>query len=753
MNSFSFSIVLIAWVACSFIGNAQGDSLSVRDTLPVQFTQQDSLLIVINALHDTTTITDSIKHSEYSLAIDTVKPVETTTADTRLVKLDKVYVDAVAEREFRSNQSVSIIKVDNVAGYRKTIADIIAEEPGVQTRKYGGEGSFQTVSVRGVEGKEVLVFLDGALLNSAMGGAVDLSLIDPENIDEIRLYKGFVPAEFGGNAIGGVIDIRSKHSLRDNSGGVNVSLGAYGSQKYNVQLNRFANEKVRVLGAARIKVSDNDWKYIDLNNTPYNPNDDAIATIKNHKHKGYAFSLLPAYYLSNGRVVNFDISTTSSSTGIPGKKGAENKTALAEQGLLLISLLLSREVASDVKRIVLTPRISYTLSNDKVFWTSLDESMGTSHGSLSTVPNAYGKLESNLSIVSLSTTTDWYITKNIGAVIHVSAKQSVIATNEESSHLPIGSDFPANSQELGIAADVHFSLPMILAVSPEAVVAASVNAVRNETDGGENYLLAKSISHEDTLQYPWSVRGGLSCGVGEYLKLFSNIARYTSIPSIRERYGYNGAFEPNENLRSENGLSVEAGVRFKKRMLRAETVCFYQSTKNGIKLESGGVMTRPVNVEKTRTYGVECSGYVNPFKPVVLTLSGTWQNARNLSHRYSEYGLSLPNEPDLSLQAGCQLTIKGIVLLEYGIGFKTPFYRDVANTWKIPDHGEEYGTFNHSAKTEINISKKIKTGISVSNFTGNVFTYESLLSGADESGYSWTNYPQNEWNIYLRMVF
>src|SRR5512133_883246 len=237
MNSFSFSIVLIAWVACSFIGSAQSYSLSVRDTLPVQFTQRDSISVVIDALHDTTTITDSIKHSEHSLAIDTLKPVETTTADTRLVKLDKVYVDAVAEREFQSNQSVSIIKVDNVAGYRKTIADIIAEEPGVQTRKYGGEGSFQTVSVRGVEGKEVLVFLDGALLNSAMGGAVDLSLIDPENIDEIRLYKGFVPAEFGGNAIGGVIDIRSKPSLRDNSGGVNVSLGAYGSQKYNVQLN------------------------------------------------------------------------------------------------------------------------------------------------------------------------------------------------------------------------------------------------------------------------------------------------------------------------------------------------------------------------------------------------------------------------------------------------------------------------------------------------------------------------------------
>jgi outer membrane cobalamin receptor len=756
MFNFRFSIVLIVWAVCSFICKVQGDSLSVDDTLAVRFTQRDSISAATDSpdsIHDTTTIIDSIKQYSHTLVVDTIKSVKTDTTDFNLTKLDKVYVDAVAEREFQSNQSVSIIKVDDVVGYRKTIADIIAEEPGVQTRKYGGEGSFQTVSVRGVEGKEVLVFLDGALLNSAMGGAVDLSLIDPECIDEIRLYKGFVPAEFGGNAIGGVIDIKSKHSLKDNAGGVNASVGAYGFQKYNLQLNHFVNEKARLFGAARIKVSENDWKYIDRNNTPYNPDDDIISKVKNHRHKSYAVSLLPSFYMSSGRVAFLDINITSSSTGIHGDEGSDNKTALEEQGLLLLALRLNRDVASDVRRFVLTPRISYSLNKSKVFWTSLDESMGTSHGSISTIPNAYGKLESNLNIVSMSTTADWYITKNIGAVIHVAAKQSVITANEESSHLPVGSDYPANSQELGIAADLHFTGPILLTLSPEAVVAASINAVRNETEGGENFLLARKITHEDTLLYPWSVRGGLGCGISEYLRVFSNIARYTSIPSIRERYGYNGAFEPNENLQNENGLSVEAGVRFKKRISRIESVCFYQSTKNGIKLESDGAMTRPVNIEKTRTYGVEFNGMINPIQPLMLTLSGTWQKARNLSHRYSEYGLSLPNEPDLSLQAGCQLTIRNVVILEYEVGYKTVFYRDRGNTWQIPENSKWYGTFNHSTKAEITINKKIKAGVSVSNVSGNVFTLKTLISGADESGYSWTTYPQNEWNIYVRMVF
>lgn len=60
MNSFSFSIVLIAWVACSFIGNAQGDSLSTDDSLPVQFTQMDSLSVVIDTIHDISNNADSI---------------------------------------------------------------------------------------------------------------------------------------------------------------------------------------------------------------------------------------------------------------------------------------------------------------------------------------------------------------------------------------------------------------------------------------------------------------------------------------------------------------------------------------------------------------------------------------------------------------------------------------------------------------------------------------------------------------------
>ncbi len=65
MNSFSFSIVLIAWVTCGFTCKTLGDSISSGDTLSVPLTQQETLTVVNDTIHDATSITDSLKHQEH----------------------------------------------------------------------------------------------------------------------------------------------------------------------------------------------------------------------------------------------------------------------------------------------------------------------------------------------------------------------------------------------------------------------------------------------------------------------------------------------------------------------------------------------------------------------------------------------------------------------------------------------------------------------------------------------------------------
>jgi hypothetical protein len=89
-------------------------------------------------------------------------------------------------------------------------AEILSTLTGIQSYTQGGMGSFQTVSIRGIAARNVLICIDGIPLNDASGGAADLGAIDLNNIEKIEVYKDRVPAKFGGAGIGGAINFISK---------------------------------------------------------------------------------------------------------------------------------------------------------------------------------------------------------------------------------------------------------------------------------------------------------------------------------------------------------------------------------------------------------------------------------------------------------------------------------------------------------------------------------------------------------------
>lgn len=133
--------------------------------------------------------------------------------------------DTVVKKPESAYYTEILIEENKNAG--DDLAEIIGRQPGVIYQKDGATGSRSTVSIRGVDSKKVLVFLDGVPLNSSMGEAVDLSKINPESIEAVEIYKGYIPAKFGGNGFGGVINIRKKSCVED---GKNVELsGVFGS--------------------------------------------------------------------------------------------------------------------------------------------------------------------------------------------------------------------------------------------------------------------------------------------------------------------------------------------------------------------------------------------------------------------------------------------------------------------------------------------------------------------------------------------
>jgi len=65
----------------------------------------------------------------------------------------------------------SLIKRDQFEGKIESLAEVIEKEAGVQVRQAGGLGSYSVISLRGSTSEQVMIYIDGILLNEASGGS------------------------------------------------------------------------------------------------------------------------------------------------------------------------------------------------------------------------------------------------------------------------------------------------------------------------------------------------------------------------------------------------------------------------------------------------------------------------------------------------------------------------------------------------------------------------------------------------------
>lgn len=90
--------------------------------------------------------------------------------------------------------------------------DVLSSVAGIQGYTYG-YGSLNTIGIRGLPSDETLVLLDGLPVNSIATGVGDVSFVPTELIKRVEVVKGPVSSLYGGNAVGGVVNIELR---RDN---------------------------------------------------------------------------------------------------------------------------------------------------------------------------------------------------------------------------------------------------------------------------------------------------------------------------------------------------------------------------------------------------------------------------------------------------------------------------------------------------------------------------------------------------------
>lgn len=104
---------------------------------------------------------------------------------------------------------VSVIGKKQLQGTANNINDVLARTAGVTIRNTGGLGSASRISVRGLEGKRIGLYVDETPM-SQLGNFVALNDIPTDMIERIEVYKGLVPYKFGGSSLGGAVNVVTK---------------------------------------------------------------------------------------------------------------------------------------------------------------------------------------------------------------------------------------------------------------------------------------------------------------------------------------------------------------------------------------------------------------------------------------------------------------------------------------------------------------------------------------------------------------
>jgi vitamin B12 transporter len=171
--------------------------------------------------------------------------------------------------------TVTVIRPDDYKGEQKDLADFLKMVPGVHVREINGKGQYTTVSVRGSTAAQVGIFVDGILFNLGGDSAADISTIPVRNVERIEVYRGYIPARFGGTYMGGVINIVTKRPVKAN---VSASMGkkSYGGYSGGVEVDAPLGNGALLIGVNRDQSKGN-FKYRNFHN------DEQRADLEEHR--------------------------------------------------------------------------------------------------------------------------------------------------------------------------------------------------------------------------------------------------------------------------------------------------------------------------------------------------------------------------------------------------------------------------------------------------------------------------------------
>ncbi len=261
-----------------------------------------------------------------------------TPAEAELPTLPPVQLDEVVVRLPRAEAagdptaSATVVQAARFAGEAKDVAALVATAPGVAVSEYGGLGQLATVSIRGSTADDVLVLIDGLPLNSAFGGAVDLSTIPPGWIERIEVLRGPEGALFGAGALGGVVNVVTRRATAGRWS-AEGSAGAFGTASASGDAATPALGGT-LLVAATGEATDGRFPY-RYDPTPAQPGDAQVARVRENAAASRAGALARLSIPAWGGRLDTLVQASAGRRGLPGFAASPTPDDWQRDGRLL----------------------------------------------------------------------------------------------------------------------------------------------------------------------------------------------------------------------------------------------------------------------------------------------------------------------------------------------------------------------------------------------------------------------------------
>src|SRR6185295_1165103 len=118
---------------------------------------------------------------------------DTPLEEAKLEETDEVVVSATKTRQPVSHVTSAIEVITGEQMQKRnltTVAEALRLATGMAVFSTGGQGSLTEVRMRGSNSQQVLVMIDGAIVNSATTGSYDFAFLTTDNIERVEILRG-----------------------------------------------------------------------------------------------------------------------------------------------------------------------------------------------------------------------------------------------------------------------------------------------------------------------------------------------------------------------------------------------------------------------------------------------------------------------------------------------------------------------------------------------------------------------------------